>query len=70
MAYAEGNPKTKTQLKEWVASGKQVGVFNPSGMFPQRQNGKDVIEGPQYPKPHRWYAQVILKDGVIEEVTG
>lgn len=39
--------------------------YNPSGMFPQKQDGPDVIEGPHYPKPHKWYAQVIVADGVV-----
>ena len=66
--YAEGNPKTKKQLKEWVKDGKSVGAFQPGGIFPSQRDGQAVIEGPHYPKPHRWYAQVTLKDSVIVSV--
>jgi hypothetical protein len=66
--YAEGNPKTKKQLREWVESGKRVAAFQPGGIFPSQTDGSAAIEGPHYPKPHRWYAQVILKDGYIVEV--
>ena len=65
--YAEGNPKTKKQLKQWVAKGRKVYAFQP-GPFSGPRNGSAVIEGPHYPEPHRWYAQVTLRDGVIESV--
>jgi len=45
-------------------------TYNPSGMFPTPKNGSDVIEGPHYPKPHRWYAVVQVKDGYVVKVTG
>jgi hypothetical protein len=64
MAYADGNPKTKKALKDAVAAGKKIYIFSP-GPFSPKQNGTETIEGPQYPEPHRWYAQVTVKDGVI-----
>jgi hypothetical protein len=27
--------------------------------------GTVYLEGPHYPKPHTWYAQAVLKDGVV-----
>jgi hypothetical protein len=39
-------------------------------MFPTPQNGTDVIEGPHYPKPHRWYATVVIENGFVTEVKG
>jgi hypothetical protein len=32
------------------------------------RNGVLYFEGPHYPKPHRWYAQAVAKDGVIIKV--
>jgi hypothetical protein len=55
--YATGNPKTKKQLKEWVAEGKQVRAFD-VGPFGTKPIGVVTIEGPHFPKPHRWYARV------------
>lgn len=53
MAYAVGNPKTKKQLKEWVAvEENRPGVFSP-GPFPVKRDGVEFIEGPHYPEPHR-----------------
>jgi hypothetical protein len=68
MAYASTNFKTKKALKEAVKSGKEISTYNPSGMFPVKLNGSDVIEGPWYPEPHRWYASVLVQDGVIVKV--
>jgi hypothetical protein len=67
MAYAEGNPKTKKELKAWLAAGKTVGVFSP-GPWPHAQNGRVAVEGPHYPKPHSWYADCLVKDGLIISV--
>jgi hypothetical protein len=65
--YAMGNPKTKQALKALVASGARVRAFQP-GPFAPTTDGRATIEGPQYPAPHAWYAQVELKDGVIVKV--
>jgi hypothetical protein len=68
MSYAEVNFKHKKQLKQAVQDGARLRTFNPSGMFPVKLNGSDVIEGPWYPEPHRWYASVLVQDGVIVKV--
>lgn len=67
MAYANVNFKTKKALKEAVAEGHQIGVFSP-GPFPVATDGKVALEGPHYPAPHTWYAQAVLKDGIIVSV--
>ncbi len=72
MAYTNENFKTKKAMKAAVADGRQVGVHQPGGLFPDPTPGSEVtIEGPHYPKPHRWYARVRLdRDGFIEKVLG
>ena len=65
--YVEGNPKTKKALKEMVASGRPVYVFSP-GPFPAPTSGETSVEGPHYPKPHTWYARVVLENGKIVKV--
>lgn len=65
--YATGNPRTKKALKELVASGHPVRVFSP-GPFPAPTNGTCVIEGPQAPQAHRWYAQATIINGIITSV--
>lgn len=70
--YARGNPKSKKQLKEWVADpDKVVFAFLPNSEwtgFHTQTDGEAVIEMPQYPKPHRYYAKVLLEDGEIVKV--
>jgi hypothetical protein len=68
MSYVDPNYKTKKAFKEAVAAGKVHRTYNPSGMFPTTQNGRDTVEGPHYPEPHRWYAAVEVTDGVVTKV--
>jgi hypothetical protein len=65
MSYIDPNYKSKKEFVTAVKNGVRHETYNPSGMFPTTQNGSDVIEGPHYPKPHRWYASVMVKDGVV-----
>lgn len=66
--YAEINFKTKKQLKEAVASGKKIPVYQPGGIFPGKTDGIVTIEGPHHPEPHRWYATCKIKDSIIIKV--
>jgi len=59
--YVSPNFQTKKALKEAVKEGRQVEVFSP-GPFPCPRNGKIAVEGPHYPKPHTWYAEVEVVD--------
>lgn len=68
MAYTDVNFKTKKALKEALAEGKQITVYNPSGMFPVPRDGNVTLEGPHYPEPHKWYAQGVMKDGLLVSV--
>lgn len=67
MAYASKNFKTKKALREAVAAGEKVTVFQP-GLGQSVHNGTEYLEGPHYPAPHTWYAQVTVKDGIIVKV--
>lgn len=68
MAYVDPNYKTKKEFVSAVKAGYKHYTYNPSGMFPVCQNGTDVVEGPHYPQPHRWYASVTVKDSVVIKV--
>ena len=71
MAYSTINFKTKKALKEAVAAGEKVTIFQ-HGPFAnesnQPLNGTAFLEGPHYPEPHRWYAQVTMQDGYVVKV--
>jgi hypothetical protein len=68
MAYVDPNYPSKKAFKEAVLAGVVHRPYNPSGLFPTTQNGTTVIEGPHYPKPHRWYASVEVVNGVVVKV--
>ena len=63
--YTETNYRTKKAMLTALANGETVRVFQPGGIFPGTANGIDCIEGPHYPKPHKWYARVLIKDYCI-----
>lgn len=69
MAYVDPNFKSKKALKEALKAGVPVAVFSP-GPFGARQDGEESIEGPHFPEPHRWYARVRVKDGMVTAVLG
>ena len=67
--YASKNVKTKKALKEAVANGEKITVFQPGpfGGDPP-QEGTVTLEGPHYPQPHRWYATAKIENGFIVSV--
>lgn len=46
---------------------KPVTLFAP-GLGTPKVNGTEYVEGPWFPKPHTWYAQVEVKDGIVVRV--
>lgn len=69
MAYVSPNFKTKKALREAVAAGRQVFVWQP-GPYGDRfpSSGTCTVEGPHYPERHRWYARVVYRDEVVISV--
>jgi len=67
--YVSPNFKTKKALKESVANGERITIFQP-GPFGSNElmDGVVAVEGPHYPEPHKWYAQVTLKNGAVVKV--
>jgi hypothetical protein len=41
---------------------------NDMGFSPLPMNGLIYLEGPHYPKPHTWYAEATVKDGIVVKV--
>ena len=68
--YTIFNFKTKKALKEAVASGKEIEVFQP-GPFGgnEPKNGTVYLEGPHFPAAHTWYAKAEVKDGKVVKIT-
>lgn len=67
MAYAVKNFKSKKALKEAVLAGERVMIYSP-GPFGCKQDGQEFLEGPHFPARHTWYANVLIKDGVVIKV--
>ena len=65
--YASKNFKTKKAFREAVENGEKITLFAP-GLGTPVVNGVDYVEGPHYPEPHRWYANVIVVDGYVTKV--
>lgn len=65
--YTETNYQSKKALKDDVKAGKEVRLFAP-GLGSPKVNGWETVEGPHYPKPHKWYAQVEMKNGLVVKV--
>lgn len=67
MFYTVKNYTSKKSLKADVAAGVQVRLFAP-GLGNPPVNGITAIGGPHYPKPHTWYAEVTVQDGIVVKV--
>lgn len=68
--YTNVNFKTKKALKDAIAVGRKISVFQPNDIFGKGDvtEGKVYLEGPHYPEPHKWYAQAWLENGFIVKV--
>lgn len=62
--YTVTDYKTKKALKDAIAAGTDVRVYNP-GYGETVYDGTVYLEGPHYPKPHTWYATATLRDGKV-----
>jgi aminoglycoside phosphotransferase (APT) family kinase protein len=67
MAYVVGNPKSKKMVKQWLAEGKEIQIFQP-GLGDVPFNGTVSIEGPHYPKPHTWYGTATIVEGTVTKI--
>ena len=65
--YTSINFKTKKAFKEAVARGEKITIYAPGIGLP-KLNGTEFVEGPHYPEPHRWYAEVQMKNGYVVSV--
>ena len=71
--YTRTNFKTKKALREAVALGDSVKIYQPNDMFNNPKSspsftGSANVEGPHYPQPHKWYAEVDVVNGMITKV--
>lgn len=65
MAYTVKNYKSGKAIRDAFLSGEQIRVYQPGPFGPHVSDGDEVIEGPHYPEPHRFYLKVRVENGVI-----
>lgn len=69
--YTSEDFKSKKALKEALAAGEVVTVFQPNGDLFGREaptDGRVTLEGPHYPQPHKWYAEGTMQNGRLVSV--
>ncbi|MBV9694308.1 MAG: hypothetical protein JO261_11475 [Alphaproteobacteria bacterium] len=66
--YVRPNFRTKKALKEALAKGEAVEVFEPGLGGPPPENGTVTLEGPWSPEPHAWYARGKMVDGKLASI--
>lgn len=68
--YVSPNFPSKAAIKRAIAAGETITVFQPNNIFGivPPENGTVTVEGPHYPKPHRWYGKATLKDGKVVNI--
>src|SRR5262249_29845935 len=67
--YTDFDFPSKKALKEAIARGEKITYYQP-GPFGgnEKQTGVITVEGPHFPKPHKWYAQCEVLNGLIVRV--
>lgn len=65
--YTITNFKTKKAFREAVLAGDKVRLYAP-GLGEPKTNGTEYVEGPHYPAPHTWWAEVQMVDGLVAKV--
>lgn len=68
MAYTSINFPSKVAVKRAIEAGTTITVYQP-GLGDVPFNGTISLEGPHYPKPHRWYGTGTIKDGILVKIT-
>lgn len=78
MAYTVENFKTGKAVREALKAAQEKGekglpVFQPDpmglGTNDKPLEGVVYLEGPHYPKPHRWYLSGEAKDGYLVKLS-
>ena len=67
--YTDPSFKTKKALKEAIAKGLYITIYQPNDMFNTfiPKDGKVTLEGPSF-KPHTWYGTGTMKDGQLVRI--
>lgn len=66
MAYLYPERKTKKEYISMIKAGERITCREntPQGQVPVN-DGDTVFEGPHYPKPHKYYGRVWVREGRV-----
>ena len=56
-----------------VTEGRTIPIFDPGaglGIGDPTETGQVLVQGPHYPEPHRWYAQVWIEESNVVRFAG
>ena len=69
MAYCYPDMPSKAALKRALAKGEKFTVKENTPWGDKRVlNGTIALEGPHYPKPHKWYGSCQVVDGYLTTI--
>lgn len=63
-------PHSESEIAESHRLRQSLRVYQPGPFGPTVKDGRTALEGPHYPEPHRWYADVEVKNGHIVKIYG
>ena len=66
--YIYPDMKSKAAIKRAIVAGETLTVQANGLEHEPPHNGVVTVEGPHYPKPHTWYGQAVIKDGVVVKI--
>jgi len=69
MSYTMQDYKTIKAIKDDLKNGINIQCYQP-GLGPDLTNytGTVYLEGPHYPKPHKWYGQGQMVNGLLIKI--
>lgn len=70
MSYTSINFSSKKSVKEALKDGVEITCYNPGlGGDLSNFSGTVYLEGPHFPKPHRWYGKGKMVDGKLVSIS-
>jgi len=67
--YITPNHKSKAAANRAIKAGEKVYLLSNSPFDKELPvSGSICVEGPHHPKPHTWYGQAIVENGVIVKI--
>lgn len=69
MSYTDKDYMSKKQIKDDLKAGENITCYNP-GLGPDLSNftGTVFLEGPHYPKPHKWHGKGYMENGLLKKI--